>query len=416
MTARNDELTKIWRDQSNPEFKGMCAIVRVLVDDDDVKADSPLVNAVLKKNWATVSSFFRAVDAGHDLNRFVGTTSPSFAPYVRTLVVRYLPKETDHGFNFDEDTSIRPRRKQKIPAKMVMPVVVGVLALLCLLFVGVNMVGTGQRSEKKAEQSSLETQLQKALAEKAALEDVILGQNARLDDFNKRLTNVQGSQGHVEAERLRVLNEAILKFDRKADACVQTVSEEVETKIVSAKVNHAQLVEMYAINKVAIETLTAVLDGLKNKSESIQADTKNLQAGIGPLKTQLDQIDSRSKDMRVKVDMISDDLNNNFYVYVSLLALVVCFCGAIAWFVRSSVVYMDHSISSFHKKYNDHLELLTGSHDRFQTIENRLEAVEDILAAQGRAPRAAQGSSEDNQDAAPVPAGPGRVRARKGAK
>jgi hypothetical protein len=77
---------------------------------------------------------------------------------------------------------------------------------------------------------------------------------------------------------------------------------------------------------------------------------------------------------------------------------------------------MDHSISSFHKKYNDHLELLTGSHDRFQTIENRLEAVEDILAAQGRAPRAAQGSSEDNQDAAPVPAGPGRVRARKGAK
>lgn len=409
-------LEKIGRGETNREYKGMCSIVIEMVKDRQVEAHTPLVNAVLEKKWTTVSSFFRAVDEGKDLSRFVGTQGALFPGYVRSLVARYLPEETDHGVYLDEETSIRPRRKQKIPAKMVMPVVVGVLALMCLLFVGVNMVGTDQRSEKKAEKSSLETQLQKALAEKAALEDVILGQNARLDDFNKRLTSVQGSQGHVEAERLRVLNEAILKFDRKADACVQTVSEEVETKIVSAKANHAQLVEMYAINKVAIETLTAVLDGLKNKSESIQADTKNQQAGIGPLKTQLDQIDSRSKDMRVKVDMVSDDLNNNFYVYVSLLALVVCFCGAVVWFVKSSVFYMDHSISSFQKKYDDHLELLTGSHGRFQIIENRLEAVENILAAPDRAPRAEQGSFEDNQDAAPVPAGPGRGRGRKGPK
>ena len=154
----------------------------------------------------------------------------------------------------------------------------------------------------------------------------------------------------------------------------------------------------------------------KTEAEKIQENLTSIQDQVKPLKTQVDQTDSRSKDMRVKVDMISDDLSNNFYVYVSLLALVVCFCGAVAWFVKSSVFYMDHSISSFQKKYDDHLELLTGSHGRFQIIENRLEAVENILAARDHAPRAEQGSFEDNQDAAPVPAGPGRVRARKGAK
>jgi hypothetical protein len=402
-------LEKIGRGETNREHKGMCSIVIEMVTDRQVEAHTPLVNAVLEKKWTTVSSFFRAVDEGKDLSRFVGTQGALFPGYVRSLVARYLPEETDHGVYLDEETSIRPRRKQKIPAKMVMPVVVGVMALLCLLFVGVNMVGTGQRSEKKAEKSSLEVRFEKSLQEQAKQARLIEAQGEIIKKLDGRVTSLTGSQGHVDAERSRKLETGLDNLAKKGDACVQKVTENMQEELKTTNDRVTELARFYAINKIAIDDLGEVLKKQKTEAETIQENLTSIQAQVEPLKTELDQTDSRSKDMRVKVDMISDDMNNNFYAYVSLLALVVCFCGALAWYVRSSVVYMDHSISSFHKKYNDHLELLTGSHDRFQIIENRLEAVEGILAAQGRA-------FEDNQDAAPVPAGPGRVRVRKGAK
>jgi hypothetical protein len=153
----------------------------------------------------------------------------------------------------------------------------------------------------------------------------------------------------------------------------------------------------------------------KAKADAIKTDTKKMQDAIEPLKTQLNQVDTRSNDMNVKIDRMSDDLNNNFYVYVSLLAFVVIFCGAVTCYVKSSVVYMDNSIFNFHKKYDDSFELLTGSHGRFKIIENRLDALEDSLAAGGRAPPAALESVDDHQEAAAPPAGPVRAgRAGRG--
>jgi hypothetical protein len=416
MTSRLEELTKVWRGETNREYKGMCRIVMQMVDEQQVDGNTRLVEAVLNKKWGSVSRFFAAIDENHDVSSFVGSKGGLFPQYVRSLVKLHLPKEMNAGFYFDEEQIIHPRRKQRIPAKMVMPVVVGVLALICLLYVGVNMVGTGQRSEKKAEQSSLEARLEKCLEEQAKQARLIETQGEIIKKLDGRVTSLAGSQAHVDAERSRKLETGLTDLKNQGDACVQKVTKDMQEELKTTNDRAAELAKFFAINKIAIDDLGELLKKVKTEAEEIQGSLTSIQDQVKPLKTQLDQTDSRSKDMHVKVDMISDDLNNNFYVYVSLLALVVIFCGAVTCYVKSSVVYMDHSIISFHKKYDDHFELLTGSHDRFRIIENRLEAVEDSLAARDRAPRAEKESFQDNQDAAPVPAGPGRGRGRKGPK
>lgn len=398
----------------------MCKTVMRFVEEFHVDRDCPLVNYLLAEDWNQVSAFFRGVVDGENVGRFIGKKDEEFFGYARNVMslnnLIASPQRVHARRAQPADDYVQHVRPVRIPAKMVMPVVVGVLALMCLLYVGVNMVGTGQRSEKKAEESSLEVRFKKSLEEQAKQARLIEAQGEIIKKLDGRVTSLAGSQAHVDAERSRKLQDGLVDLAKKGDACVQKVTENLEGKLKAANERAEDLAQFYATNKIATDDLGLVLKTQKTEAEKIQENLTSIQDQVKPLKTQVDQTDSRSKDMRVKVDMISDDLSNNFYVYVSLLALVVCFCGAVVWFVKSSVVYMDHSITSFHKKYNDHLELLTGSHGRFQIIENRLEAVENILAARDHAPRAEQGSFEDNQDAAPVPAGPGRVRARKGAK
>jgi len=386
----------------------MCKSVKRFLSDFRVQENCPLVNSLIQEDWNEVSSFFRRVREDQDVHRFIGVKDADFNKYALDVMVlndlvavaprvrRVLPVH-------DYVEQVRPR--VRIPTSMVMPVVVGMLAILCALFVLVNMVGTGPRYEKKAEESSLEAQLKLALDEKAQLMDTIL---ARLDDFDTRLTSVQGSHAHVDAYRTQKLDEAVAAVYKKGDTLAQEVTKNVQDKIASAEKNAENLFKQFAINKVATDALTLSLGIEKAKADAIKTDTKKMQDAIEPLKTQLNQVDTRSNDMNVKIDRMSDDLNNNFFVYVSLLALVVIFCGAVTCYVKSSVVFMDNSIFNFHKKYDDNFELLTGSHSRFKIIEDRLEALEDSFAG-GRAPPAALESVDDNQEAAAPPAGPVRA-------
>ena len=398
----------------------MCQTVMRFVDDCHVNRDCPLVRSLLAENWSEVSAFFRRVVDGDNVDRDIGKKDAEFHGYAQNVMrlnnVIAMPQRIHARRAQPADDYVQHVRPVRIPAKMVMPVVVGVLALMCLLYVGVNMVGTGQRFEKKAEQSSLEAKLEKCLEEQAKQARLIETQGEIIKKLDGRVTSLAGSQAHVDAERSRKLETGLTDLKNQGDACVQKVTKDMQEELKTTNDRAAELAKFFAINKIAIDDLGELLKKVKTEAEEIQGSLTSIQDQVKPLKTQLDQTDSRSKDMHVKVDMISDDLNNNFYVYVSLLALVVIFCGAVTCYVKSSVVYMDHSIFSFHKKYDDHLELLTGSHDRFRIIENRLEAVEDSLAARDRAPRAEKESFQDNQDAAPVPAGPGRGRGRKGPK
>jgi len=149
-------LANVYGRTQDPHKRNMCKTVMRFVEEYHVDGDCPLVRYLVAEDWNQVSAFFRGVVDGENVGRFIGKKDEEFFGYARNVMrlnnLIAVPQRVHARRAQPADDYVQHVRPVWIPTKMVMPVVVGVLALMCLLYVGVNMVGTGQRSEKKAEE------------------------------------------------------------------------------------------------------------------------------------------------------------------------------------------------------------------------------------------------------------------------
>ncbi len=243
-------------------------------------------------------SFFKLVENGNDIGRYVVGASSTFPVHVKNrMFIKDLqvacPRVTpaEPSYLPDTDPVLRPDYLKLLKGAGIL------LAGLCLLFVCVwamhvllVLLGSSKKEEAPSCQAQL-NQMKQAMAEHAE----------RVHKMNERLVLQETGAGTAEAARNLKLEQALVAGNR-----------ELEKAILAAETSNALIVGK--LKRAAEETTSAVktsVDVLAEKIGDLKSDLTSAQLNASTVKSLLVTQEKNVRDILTKVDPLTKSLQDS---------------------------------------------------------------------------------------------------------
>ena len=320
-----------------------CKIVLLLVKDNIVQYDAPLVRHVCEEEWTEVFEFFDCIVKKRSVGAFCDCNRPSLVPTVEDLMrknpvlVAKPLKKSEEKMEFPPTTQMAGVKPEPSSCWFLC---VGLACLAVLAMVAMSI-------QMPAEQvKPVETSCRASLAK----------MEAELDKVKNRLHLQEMASATAEEVRNKGFNEALSKFSDTWHHAIEGMSKGVQA--LEARIGEGLV--MVEKQEARLKKVNEIVNEYATKANSVQNIVeKHLD--------KTDLLDEKIKDVYAKAKQVERDVQATAQDLQKFWSLL--------WYAIAGLAVVGACICCFMQKKVQDFQLLTGSHallkDRMDVVENR---------------------------------------------